>query len=202
MAIYFTVDLDKLAARCLYLDRIENTVGRRQVITRIQAFRDELSAHASPARFPTDPTPRPAGRACPPPSILLMDSPTAIAASAKPGQPRRLLDICIERAVARAAVSMRSATGPGCETATAWEAAISTVVDPARSARKRCRSGGMPWSWVVIMVQEGIVFQAALVTLSSWALAEAGRCVAAMISAVPGSTSAANTSGNLSCRMY
>jgi hypothetical protein len=43
MAMYFTVDLDKLAARCLYLDRIENTVGRRQVITRIEAYRNEVS---------------------------------------------------------------------------------------------------------------------------------------------------------------
>jgi hypothetical protein len=43
MAMYFTVDLDKLAARCLYLDRIENTVGRRQVISRIEAYRNEVS---------------------------------------------------------------------------------------------------------------------------------------------------------------
>ncbi|MEU6202552.1 DUF1152 domain-containing protein [Micromonospora musae] len=52
MAIYFTVDLDKLAARCLYLDRIENTVGRRQVITRIQAFRDELRHARIPRAYP------------------------------------------------------------------------------------------------------------------------------------------------------
>ncbi|GAB2921352.1 DUF1152 domain-containing protein [Micromonospora polyrhachis] len=52
MAIYFTVDLDKLAARCLYLDRIENTVGRRQVITRIHAFRDELHSSRVPRAFP------------------------------------------------------------------------------------------------------------------------------------------------------
>jgi hypothetical protein len=43
MAIYFTVDLDKLAGRCLYLDRIENTIGRRQVIGRIEKFRSETS---------------------------------------------------------------------------------------------------------------------------------------------------------------
>ena len=47
MAIYFTVDLDKLAARCLYLDRIEHTYGRRQVIGRIEAFRNEI-----PTRIP------------------------------------------------------------------------------------------------------------------------------------------------------
>ncbi|MEJ3742823.1 DUF1152 domain-containing protein [Actinomycetes bacterium KLBMP 9797] len=51
MAIYFTVDLDKLAARCLYLDRIENTVGRRQVIGRIEAFRNEISTRI-PRAFP------------------------------------------------------------------------------------------------------------------------------------------------------
>jgi hypothetical protein len=41
MAIYFTVDLDKLAARCLYLDRIVSTHGMRQVAGRIEAFRNE-----------------------------------------------------------------------------------------------------------------------------------------------------------------
>ncbi|MFI5912612.1 DUF1152 domain-containing protein [Dactylosporangium sp. NPDC051541] len=52
MAVYFTVDLDQLAARCLYLDRIENTIGRRQVITRIQTFRDELATARIPRAFP------------------------------------------------------------------------------------------------------------------------------------------------------
>jgi hypothetical protein len=51
MAMYFTVDLDKLAARCLYLDRIENTWGRRQVIGRIAAFREEISTRI-PRAFP------------------------------------------------------------------------------------------------------------------------------------------------------
>ena len=51
MAIYFTVDLDKLAARCLYLDRIENTIGRRQVISRIATFRDEISTRI-PRAYP------------------------------------------------------------------------------------------------------------------------------------------------------
>jgi len=51
MAIYFTVDLDKLAARCLYLDRIEQTYGRRQVIGRIEAFRSEISTRI-PRAFP------------------------------------------------------------------------------------------------------------------------------------------------------
>jgi hypothetical protein len=52
MAMYFTVDLVKLAARCLYLDRIENTVGRRQVTARIQTFRDELATARIPRGFP------------------------------------------------------------------------------------------------------------------------------------------------------
>lgn len=52
MAVYFTVDLDKLAARCLYLDRIENTVGRRQVITRIETFRNEFTTTRVPRAYP------------------------------------------------------------------------------------------------------------------------------------------------------
>ena len=51
MAIYFTADLDKLAARCLYLDRIEATHGMRQVAGRIEAFRNEISPR-SPRAFP------------------------------------------------------------------------------------------------------------------------------------------------------
>ncbi|WP_330440930.1 hypothetical protein OHB44_13830 [Micromonospora sp. NBC_00821] len=45
-------NLAALDARCLYLDRIENTIGRRQVITRIQAFRDELLGARLPRAFP------------------------------------------------------------------------------------------------------------------------------------------------------
>ncbi|MCO8276666.1 DUF1152 domain-containing protein [Actinoplanes sp. TRM 88003] len=52
MAVYFTVGLDALAARCLYLDRIENTYGRRQVITRIGAFRDEIPTTRIPRAYP------------------------------------------------------------------------------------------------------------------------------------------------------
>ncbi|GIF41584.1 DUF1152 domain-containing protein [Actinoplanes xinjiangensis] len=52
MAIYFTVDLDRLAARCLYLDRLENTISRRQVITRIEAFRNEIPTTRVPRAYP------------------------------------------------------------------------------------------------------------------------------------------------------
>ncbi|GAA3451629.1 DUF1152 domain-containing protein [Dactylosporangium matsuzakiense] len=52
MAVYFTVDLDQLAARCLYLDIIEPTIGRRQVITRIQSYRDNLPTARIPRAFP------------------------------------------------------------------------------------------------------------------------------------------------------
>ncbi|WP_433202539.1 DUF1152 domain-containing protein [Dactylosporangium sp. CS-047395] len=52
MAMYFTVELDKLAARCLYLDRIEHTIGRRQVISRIEAFRDARDKVRIPRAFP------------------------------------------------------------------------------------------------------------------------------------------------------
>jgi hypothetical protein len=51
MAIYFTVDLDKLAARCLYVDRIEHTYGRRQVIGRIDAFRKDIATRI-PRAYP------------------------------------------------------------------------------------------------------------------------------------------------------
>lgn len=49
MAIYFTVDLDKLAARCLYLDLIEETVGMRQVAGRIGYFRDGITTRVARA---------------------------------------------------------------------------------------------------------------------------------------------------------
>ncbi|MBB2949061.1 hypothetical protein FB565_008866 [Actinoplanes lutulentus] len=51
MAVYFTVGLDALAARCLYLDRIENTLGMRQVASRISTFRDEIATRI-PQAFP------------------------------------------------------------------------------------------------------------------------------------------------------
>jgi hypothetical protein len=51
MAIYFTVDLAALAARCLYRDRIEDTVLMRQVASRIEAFRDEITPRI-PRAFP------------------------------------------------------------------------------------------------------------------------------------------------------
>jgi hypothetical protein len=38
MAIYFTFRLDGLAQQVLYLDRLENTVGMRQVATWIERF--------------------------------------------------------------------------------------------------------------------------------------------------------------------
>ncbi|WP_433618346.1 DUF1152 domain-containing protein [Dactylosporangium sp. CA-139114] len=51
MAIYFTVALDALAARSLYLDRLENTYGMRQVATRIEQFRETISTRL-PRAFP------------------------------------------------------------------------------------------------------------------------------------------------------
>ncbi|GLY28356.1 DUF1152 domain-containing protein [Kineosporia sp. NBRC 101731] len=51
MAIYFTVGLDALAARCLYRDRIADTVLMRQVATRIRGFRDEITPRV-PRAFP------------------------------------------------------------------------------------------------------------------------------------------------------
>ncbi|WP_433202737.1 DUF1152 domain-containing protein [Dactylosporangium sp. CS-047395] len=51
MAVYFTVDLPKLAARCLYLDRVEATTGMHQVIAAIQAFRAGITPRGS-RQFP------------------------------------------------------------------------------------------------------------------------------------------------------
>ncbi|GAA3302249.1 DUF1152 domain-containing protein [Dactylosporangium vinaceum] len=51
MAVYFTVDLAKLADRCLYLDRLEATVSEQQVLERIAEFR------AGVARRPARPFP-------------------------------------------------------------------------------------------------------------------------------------------------
>lgn len=43
MAIYFTVDLRGLPAANLYLNRIEDTIGMRQVASRIEAFRNDIT---------------------------------------------------------------------------------------------------------------------------------------------------------------
>jgi hypothetical protein len=51
MGIYFSFDLDRLAARSLYLDRLEDTLGMRQVFTRIEWFRNEITPR-TPRRFP------------------------------------------------------------------------------------------------------------------------------------------------------
>jgi hypothetical protein len=51
MAIYFSFDLDGLARRSLYLDRLKHTVGMRQVASRIEDFRDEVERR-TPRVFP------------------------------------------------------------------------------------------------------------------------------------------------------
>jgi hypothetical protein len=51
MAIYFTVDLPALAARNLYLNRLEQTVGMNQVALRIESFRGEINPRI-PRAFP------------------------------------------------------------------------------------------------------------------------------------------------------
>ena len=52
MALYFTFDLDLLAERNLYLDRLEHTVLIRQVSAAIERFRDELPATRKPRPIP------------------------------------------------------------------------------------------------------------------------------------------------------
>lgn len=51
MALYFTVDLDALARRSLYLDRIADTVLMRQISGVIEAFREEIIPR-KPTAFP------------------------------------------------------------------------------------------------------------------------------------------------------
>ncbi|MEV4534391.1 DUF1152 domain-containing protein [Asanoa sp. NPDC049518] len=51
MAVYFSFDLPGLAKQNLYLDRIEDTVGMRQVWSRIEEFRAR-GAHRTPRAFP------------------------------------------------------------------------------------------------------------------------------------------------------
>ncbi|MFI8006234.1 DUF1152 domain-containing protein [Streptomyces sp. NPDC086010] len=51
MSLYFAFDLPGLAARCLYLDRIEDTHLLRQVASRIANFRDTLVTRP-PRRIP------------------------------------------------------------------------------------------------------------------------------------------------------
>ncbi|MGP3954450.1 DUF1152 domain-containing protein [Nonomuraea sp. 3N208] len=51
MAIYFAVDLDGLARRSLYLDRIEDTVAATQIAAVVEAFRAEISPRP-PQVFP------------------------------------------------------------------------------------------------------------------------------------------------------
>jgi hypothetical protein len=51
MAIYFTVEVDALARRCLYLDQLENTIGIRQISSRIEEFRNQTTVR-TPQRFP------------------------------------------------------------------------------------------------------------------------------------------------------
>ncbi|WP_086770258.1 DUF1152 domain-containing protein [Streptomyces bobili] len=51
MALYFAFDLPGLAARCLYLDRIEDTHLMRQVHSRITEFRESVVTRP-PRRFP------------------------------------------------------------------------------------------------------------------------------------------------------
>ncbi|OLT27902.1 hypothetical protein BJF79_11245 [Actinomadura sp. CNU-125] len=52
MATYFTVDLDGLARRSLYLDRLEETRLMRQIHSIVGAFRDELPRSRPPRQYP------------------------------------------------------------------------------------------------------------------------------------------------------
>jgi len=51
MAMYFSFDLVGLAKQNLYLERLENTIGMRQVWTRIEEFREQVTPRI-PRTFP------------------------------------------------------------------------------------------------------------------------------------------------------
>lgn len=51
MAMYFSFDLVGLAEQNLYLERLENTIGMRQVWTRIEEFREQVTPRI-PRMFP------------------------------------------------------------------------------------------------------------------------------------------------------
>lgn len=52
MAMYFAVDLDGLARRSLYLDRLEKTRTIHQIAAAIEAFREELPRTRPPRQYP------------------------------------------------------------------------------------------------------------------------------------------------------
>jgi hypothetical protein len=52
MTLYFGVTVEALAARNLYLDRIENTCLMRQISSAIEDFRDDLPSRRPPRMFP------------------------------------------------------------------------------------------------------------------------------------------------------
>jgi hypothetical protein len=52
MGVYFTFDLDGLAARNLYLAQIENTISFHQIIMGIEHFRNRLPATRQPRAIP------------------------------------------------------------------------------------------------------------------------------------------------------
>ncbi|GAA2831895.1 DUF1152 domain-containing protein [Kitasatospora paracochleata] len=52
MTLYFAVTVEALAARHLYLDRIERTHLTRQISTAVEEFRDTLPRHRPPRMFP------------------------------------------------------------------------------------------------------------------------------------------------------
>src|SRR5262245_26133018 len=91
---------------------------------------------------------------------------------------------------------MNAATGPGCDTYTAWLPGTSLTAEPARLDMIRCAGGGIIRSSVATRYQLGFVFHAAVVTGPFKASRPQGTWELAMNSASAGSTSAANEAWN------
>src|SRR3954466_15300399 len=86
---------------------------------------------------------------------------------------------------------MTSATTPGFDSITKWEApATSVTVEPARSYEKRWSWGAIGWSAVPNTPQDGLTRQAATEAGSSNAVVASGRCECARKVASASGTSA------------
>src|SRR6266566_2863239 len=91
---------------------------------------------------------------------------------------------------------MRAATAAGRDVKTAWLAATSTVVAPARCAMARWADGGIMWSSVAIRYQLGLLRQAGSVTGPARASTPHGTCESAMNAASAAGRSPPNESWN------
>src|SRR5215472_11190955 len=97
---------------------------------------------------------------------------------------------------------MTLATTPGSVIMDRWGALISVTLEPARWAMNSCSAGGITWSAVPMMSQEGMVVQAGGPDGSVSALKGSGRWVAASTTASGPGMPLAKQPGNTLCLTY